>query len=460
MTALQFLGAAKTVTGSKYLVDAPGTRVMVDCGLFQGWKELRKKNWDPPPVDPRSIRAVILTHAHIDHTGYLPKLVREGFSGPIYATPGTAELSAIMLPDSGRLQEEDARLANKKGFSKHDPAKPLYTEREAVASLRLFEKVPYGQTVALSKEASFHFTSAGHILGSSFVELAMRDGGKPFTVLFSGDLGRYDVPILEDPSPIREADYVVVESTYGDRLHDRASVKDQLAAVVGKTAARGGKIVIPAFAVGRTQEVLYYLRELEDERRIPILPVLVDSPMAQQATQRYVRGRADHDREMAALIEKHVNPLATHSFSFGERRPKKQAPGPGIIISASGMATGGRVLNHLAACLPDPLSTILFVGFQAGGTRGRRLLEGDKEIRIHGEMVPVKAEIVAISGLSAHADYQETLRWLGSLRSPPRRIFVTHGEPEAAAALARRLEEKGFAAHVPDLGERVDLSAA
>lgn len=459
---LDFLGAAKTVTGSKYIVTLGGQKVMVDCGLFQGWKELRLKNWEPLPVDPRSLSALILTHAHIDHTGYLPKLVREGFSGTVYATPGTAELSNLMLPDSGRLQEEDARLANRKGFSKHAPAKPLYTEREALASLRLFQRVPYGQTVKLGKDVLFRFTSAGHILGSSFVELSLEDGpGKPFTLVFSGDLGRYDAPILEDPSTLRDADYLVVESTYGDRLHDKASVKDQLAAVVGRTAARGGKLIIPAFAVGRTQEVLYYLRELEDERRIPILPVLVDSPMAQQATYRYVKGRADHDREMKALLDRHVNPLATHSFSFGQRSAARSLrPGPGIVVSASGMATGGRVLNHLAACLPDPLCTVLFVGFQAGGTRGRRLKDGEKEIKIHGEMVPVKAEIASITGLSAHADYEETLRWLSTLARPPRKIFVTHGEPEAAAALARRLEDKGLPAHVPDLGERVDLVAA
>lgn len=466
MATIAFLGAAGTVTGSKYLITTGGRRVLVDCGLFQGLKELRQRNWDAPFPDPASLDAVILTHAHIDHTGYLPRLVRQGFRGPVYASPGTTELCQLLLPDSGHLQEEDAEMANAGGYSKHRPALPLYTEADAREALRQFRPVPYEERKAVFRDLAFRFVPAGHILGSSFVELDIFEGTERRRLVMSGDLGRYDVPILEDPSPVPEADFIVVESTYGNRRHADVSVKDQLAEVVGRAAARGGRIVIPAFAVGRTQEVLYYLRELETERRIPILPVMVDSPMAQAATESYRRGSEDHDAAMRRLLHKHIEPLQTHRFSFGQRRGRrrrgsvKEAAGPRIIISASGMATGGRVLSHLAECLPDPRSVVVFVGFQAAGTRGRRLLEGEPAVKIHGKMVPVKAEIASISGLSAHADYEEALRWLSGFGKPPRRVYVTHGEPEAAEAMRTHIASRlGWQAVVPKLGQVEDLMA-
>lgn len=461
MAELQFLGAAKTVTGSKYLLSVGNLNVMVDCGLFQGLKELRLRNWDTPPIDLERLEAIILTHAHIDHSGYLPRLVSLGYDGPVYVSKGTADLCRILLPDSGKLQEEDADYANKKGFSKHKPARPLYTERDARAALRLIYPLQYEESFNLGPQLSFRLISAGHILGSSFVYVTLREQGEERTIVFSGDLGRYDVPILNDPSQVEEADYIVVESTYGDRLHDRRPAKDQLAEVINRTVARGGTIIIPAFAVGRTQELLYYLRELEDEKRIPILPVRLDSPMAQSATQRYLSDREDHDKEMSELLAKHINPFATHSFSMGGYREDMRSDRPTrphIIISASGMATGGRVLYHLKECLPDERATVLMVGFQAEGTRGRRLLEGESEIKIHGEMIPVRAEIASISNLSAHADYQETLRWLEGFRRAPRTIFITHGEPAAAAALKEKIEAKfGWPAIVPNYGDCVHL---
>lgn len=460
MAKIKFLGATQTVTGSKYLLSVNDTNILIDCGLFQGLKELRLRNWDAPPIDVNTLSAVILTHAHIDHSGYLPKLVSLGYNGPVYASRGTADLCKILLPDSARLQEEDAHYANKEGFSKHRPAKPLYTEEDAKEALQLFEPLHYEQTVEISPECSFRLISAGHIMGSSFVYMTLTEDDKKTTVLFSGDLGRYDVPVLNDPTAVAEADYIVVESTYGDRLHAGTPAKDQLAEVISRAAKRRGAIIIPAFAVGRTQEILYYLRELEDEKRIPILPVRLDSPMAQSATQQYLQYIDDHDKEMRELIHRHVNPFQTHSFGFGRYREtvRPQNGHPYIVISASGMATGGHVLHHLKECLPDPNSTVIFAGFQAEGTRGRRLVEGEKEIKIHGEMIPVRAEIVSISNLSAHADYQETLRWLGEFRHSPRTIFITHGELPAAEALKQKIEEKfGWKAIIPNYADSFDL---
>lgn len=453
---LQFLGAAKTVTGSKYVVEARGRKYMIDCGLFQGLKELRLRNWEPLPIAARELEAVVLTHAHVDHTGYLPRLVKDGFRGPVYATTGTAEILRIVLPDSGRLQEEDAKLANKQGYSKHKPALPLYTESDAKRALKLLESVGYDEEVRLGSGLSFSFLNAGHILGSSFVNMRIKEKSS-VSLLFSGDLGRYNAPILNDPTPVYEADYIVVESTYGNRLHDRASPKKLLADIINSTSSRGGRVVIPAFAVGRTQEILYYIRELESERSIPVLPVIIDSPMAYYTTKHYIRAKADHDEETRELIRRHINPLETASFHFGGKRGATGTD-PAIVISASGMATGGRVLNHLKACLPDPNSTVVFVGFQAEGTRGRRLLDGDKEVKIHGEMVPVRAKITYISNLSAHADYEETLYWLSHFRRPPKRLFITHGEVEAAEALRKRVIEKfGWETAIPDYLDSYDL---
>lgn len=459
MAKLQFLGAARTVTGSKYVVEVRGRSYMVDCGLFQGLKELRLRNWETLPIAPQDIEAVVLTHAHVDHTGYLPRLVKNGFRGSVYATTGTAEISRIVLPDSGKLQEEDAKLANRQGYSKHKPALPLYTESDAKRALKLLKSVGYDEEVRLGPGLKFRFLSAGHILGSSFVNMQIHEKDLHISLLFSGDLGRYNVPILNDPTPVYEADYIVVESTYGNRLHDRRPVKELLADVINRTTSRGGRVIIPAFAVGRTQEILYYLRELESEQAIPILPVIIDSPMAYYTTKHYIRGRADHDEEMRELIRRHINPLETASFHFGGKRGGSvTAKEPAIVISASGMATGGRVLNHLKACLPDPNSTIVFVGFQAEGTRGRRLLDGESEVKIHGEMVPVRAEITYISNLSAHADYEEILYWLSHFRKPPKRLFITHGELEAAKALQERVVEQfGWDVEIPNYLDSYEL---
>lgn len=464
MATLQFLGATGTVTGSKFVLEAHGSRAMIDCGLFQGLKELRLRNWESLAVNPASITWVLLTHAHIDHSGYLPRLVRDGFNGPVYATTATADLLKILLPDSAKLQEEDAEYANRKGFSKHRPALPLYTEQDAVAALKLIQRVSYEENVPLNKFLSARFIPAGHILGSSFIEVQVNESDRaPVRVVFSGDLGRYDEPILNDPAPANEADYLLVESTYGNRLHDQTSPKDRLAGIINATAERGGKIIIPAFAVGRTQLLIYYLRELEDEGRIPVLPVAVDSPMGIEATRLYSKHHEDHDFDMHRVENLQKNPLATRSFSLVQGRSGSKAlnerRGAAIIISASGMATGGRVLHHLAQWLPDPASTVIFAGYQAAGTRGRRLQDGETQIKIHGQMVQVRAHIESISSLSAHADVGEIMRWLRGFKRPPRKTFVVHGEVDSAAALRDLIvKELGWDAVIPTYKEVVELS--
>ena len=464
MATLQFLGAAGTVTGSKYLIETHGTRVLVDCGLFQGYKELRQRNWNVLPVNPASIAYVLLTHAHIDHSGYLPRLSRDGFRGPVYATSATADLLKVLLPDSARLQEEDAEYANRKGFSKHKPAEPLYTEQDANTVLKQLRRVSYEESVTLNKFISARFLPAGHILGSSFIEVRISEPNiPPIKVVFSGDLGRYDEPILNDPAQESDADYLLVESTYGNRLHDHTNPKDRLAEIITATVARGGRIIIPAFAVGRTQLLVYYIRELEDEGRIPVLPVAVDSPMGVSATRLYSKHHEDHDFDMHRIENLQRNPLATRNFSLVQGRDGSKAlttqKGPAIIISASGMATGGRVLHHLAKCLPDPASTVLLVGYQAGGTRGRRLQDGEKLIKIHGEMVPVHAHVESLSSLSAHADSGEIMRWLSGFSRPPRTTFIVHGEPDSAEALRGRItSELGWNAVIPAHNQIVELN--
>jgi metallo-beta-lactamase family protein len=461
MTSLQFLGATGTVTGSKYLLEDANRRLMVDCGLFQGLKELRLRNWDRLPINPASVDWLALTHAHIDHSGYVPRLVQAGFKGPIYATEGTADLVRILLPDSARLQEEDAQYANQKGFSRHHPALPLYTEQDASVALKHLQPVRYNEVVKLTDSLSMEFISAGHILGSSFISI--RIGDPPVNIVFSGDVGRYDQPILNDPSPINEADYLLVESTYGDRPHEHKDPKSRLAEIINEAVAREGKVIIPAFAVGRTQLVIYYLRELEEEGRIPILPVTLDSPMAVLATRLYARHKEDHDLDMQRLDAAHENALATRNFHLVESRGQSKAlnnqKGPSIIISASGMATGGRVVHHLAQNLPDPSATVIFVGYQADGTRGRRLVSGEKSVKIHGEMIPVRSRIETIGSLSAHADSSEIVRWLSGFKRAPRETFIVHGEPEAARALARTISTTfGWNVTIPSYKQIVNLS--
>jgi metallo-beta-lactamase family protein len=467
MASLSFWGGVGTVTGSKYLVESGGSRVLVDCGLFQGLRELRERNWEDPPFDPKNIDAVVITHAHVDHTAYLPRLVRLGYGGPVYCSKGTADLVKLLLPDSARLQEEEAEYRNRKGLTRHEPALPLYTEEDARHAIELIRTCPNtgGETeVAAGVRASFHI--AGHILGSSLVLLELEGAGadgKGRRVLFSGDLGHYDQPIIPDPVPPPACDFLLVESTYGDRLHDAEDPKDALARVINEAAERGGPLLVPAFAVGRTQELLYHIRELEDERRIPILPVRVDSPMAAAATQIYARNRDEQDEEYAALLEQHRHPLRTRSMVTAATREESKRlndeKGTRIIISASGMMTGGRVLHHARRILPDERATVLFVGYQAAGTTGRKILDGARVVRIMKEDVPVRCRVERIGGLSAHADWSEVLHWLEPLeKTPPRRVFTTHGEPEAAEAMAGHIRERfGWRVDAPQYGERVEI---
>jgi metallo-beta-lactamase family protein len=435
---LTFLGATQTVTGSKFLIETKDRRILLDCGLFQGLKELRLRNWEDPPVDPRTVDAVVLTHAHIDHTGYLPRFVAHGFKGPIYGTSATVDLAQILLPDSGHLQEEEAEYRNRHHLSKHKPALPLYTVRDAMATLQLLRPVNYGEVVSLSKSLGFDLLHAGHILGSSFVRF--HDAGEAVTktVLFTGDIGRFDQPIIFNPTTVDAADYLILESTYGNRLHtdkNGKSGKDQLRDIVVATARRGGTVVIPSFAVGRAQELLYILRELELENKIPVLPVYVDSPMAISAKDIFKKHVEEHDCEMTQLEKDGSNPLYTERVQFVRTVEESKAINdhrfPSIIISANGMATGGRILHHLMQRLPDERNSIVFVGFQAAGTRGRLLSEGARQIRIFGEDYPVRAEVHVIDSFSAHGDYSEILRWLIGFKRAPRRTFLVHGEPKA-----------------------------
>lgn len=463
MASISFWGGVGTVTGSKYLLDTGKSRVLVDCGLFQGLKELRERNWQDPPFDPRSLNAVLITHAHIDHTGYLPRLVTQGFHGPVYCSRGTADLLKILLPDSGRLQEEDADYRNRHRLTKHEPALPLYTEKDAYASLELLRPVANeGEAIEAARGIHVSFKTAGHILGSSMV-LCELDGTDGRRVLFSGDLGHYDQPIIRDPSPPPPCDYLVVESTYGDRLHDPEDPKVALARIINDAASRNAPVLIPAFAVGRTQEIVYLIRELEDEKTIPVLPVSVDSPMAAAATAAYANRKEEHDEEYASILMQKRHPLRTHSMvtasSREESKKLNSAKGARVIISASGMMTGGRVLHHALRMVPDPEATIVFVGYQAAGTIGRRILDGEPEVKIMKQWLPVRCRVAKIGGFSAHADYSEVLRWLeGMQTSIPSNTFLTHGEPDAANAMAGHIKERfGWNVHVPQYGERYEL---
>ena len=467
MASIEFWGGVGTVTGSKYLVQADRGRVLVDCGLFQGLKELRERNWQEPPFNPRSLNAVLITHAHIDHTGYLPRLVAQGFHGPVYCSRGTADLLKILLPDSGRLQEEDADYRNRHKITKHNPALPLYTEKDAFASLELLEPVANtGESIQVAPGIRASFRIAGHILGSSLVLLEVDNAGsdgKGRRILFSGDLGHYDQPIIRDPAPPPACDYLLVESTYGDRLHDPEDPKVALARVINDAAQRGAPVLIPAFAVGRTQELVYLIRELEDEKMIPVLPVTVDSPMAAATTTAYANRKEEHDEDYASIITQKRHPLRTHSMTTASSRQESKrlndAKGARVIISASGMMTGGRVLHHALRLVPDPETTIIFVGYQAAGTLGRRILDGEPEVKILGNWVPVRCRVTKIGGFSAHADWKEVLRWLAGMQGGvPSRTFLTHGEPEAANAMAGHIKEKfGWNVHVPQYGERIEL---
>ena len=479
---LQFFGATRTVTGSKHLLDTGSAKVLFDAGLFQGLKELRERNWQNLPIPPSEIDTVVLTHAHLDHCGYLPRLVSQGFKGRIFCTAGTQDICKIVLPDAGRIQEEDAASANRHGYSKHAPALPLYTEADAYRALLQLQPVGYDRPMPVADGVEVEFINAGHLLGSSYARV--RVNGQ--TLLFGGDLGRFDRPVLPDPVMVQDADFLLVESTYGNRV-PADDDGDKLATVISETARRGGRVIIPSFAVGRVEELLYWLKRLEEARKIPVLPVFVDSPMAIEALARYTarlreldpelqpegrdekapvgpadRGERIDRRRVHAERERMLCTFCTERFrtvsSPQESKELTASTMPAIIISSSGMATGGRVLHHLKAALPNPRNTVLFVGYQAAGTRGRRLVDGEKTIRIHGQDVPVQARVELVESMSAHADSQEIMRWLGGFRQPPRRTFIVHGEPPAMEALQTSIESKlGWTTTMPEYRETVTL---
>ena len=457
---LNFLGAAGTVTGSLHLVEANGTRLLLDCGLYQGQKDLRVRNWGARVPDVQSIDAIVLSHAHLDHSGYLPLVVRQGFRGPIHCTQATKDLLAVVLLDAAHLQEEEAERANRHQYSKHHPALPLYTVPDAELALTLVMPHPYEIPFSVAGGATVTLRRAGHILGSATVELNPRGGPR---LVYSGDLGRYAHAILADPAPVPAADVLLLESTYGNRTHP-GGAEQELAQIVQEADRRGGTVLIPAFAVDRTQDLLWMLHTLERAGTIPALPVYCDSPMATEVTDIYRRHLEDCDADLAASLKAGDRPFSTRNLhivrTVADSRRINDVRGAAIIISSSGMATGGRILHHLALRLPDPGTTVLLVGYQAPGTRGRALQEGAREIRIFGEPVPVRARVAEIGGLSAHADRDELLRWLGGFRAAPRMTYLVHGEPEAANALAAAIQGRlGWNVSVATEGQQVDLAA-
>ncbi|MBI4164942.1 MAG: MBL fold metallo-hydrolase [Acidobacteria bacterium] len=445
MATIQFLGATGTVTGSKYVVDAGGERLMIDCGLFQGEKELRERNWQPLPLPPSSINWLVLTHAHLDHIGYIPRLINDGFRGQVLASTPTVELAKLVLPDSGHLQEEDAEHANFKGFTRHKPALPLYTYDDAVKALEQFRAIDDTKPLILSPRFELNFFRAGHILGARMIEVTVRENGTARKVLFGGDLGRFPQIILYEPEVPDGADYLLVESTYGDRLHPKDESREHLSQIVESTASRGGTVVIPSFAIGRTQELLYLLRELIEQGKLSSLPVHVDSPMGIDVTDIYMRHTEEHDIETQAVASRGLRPFSPPDVHFDRTRAESIALNdlkyPMIIISAGGMATGGRILHHLERCLPDHRNTVLFVGFQGAGTRGQIIKSGAEFVKMHGRQVRIRARIESMENMSAHADYGEILSWLGKFHKPPRTTFLVHGEPKAAEALKGKITE-------------------
>lgn len=453
MTFLSFLGGTGTVTGSKFLVETEGSSLLVDCGLFQGYKQLRLKNRQALPFTPSDLEAVILTHAHLDHSGYLPLLVRDGYRKPVISTALTRDLCEILLPDAGRIQEADARQANRGGYTRHHPAEPLYTERDALRALRFFETKAFGEEHVLGSGVRMRFLEAGHIPGAAILQLEA--GGRKIT--FSGDLGRFNSPLMRPPQYVAEADYLLVESTYGNSVHPDQDPEDLLEDVITRTVQRGGTVIVPSFAVGRAQLLLFHLSRLREAGRIPPVPVYLDSPMAINASELFCRQDGGSrltqaEARAACSVADYVSDSAASEALVANSAAK-------IVISASGMATGGRVLNHLKRCLPDPRNTVLFSGFQAGGTRGAHMLAGAKEIKIHGAWHRVRAEVLNLNMLSAHADSNELMRWLSGFKRPPRQTFIVHGEPDASDALRHRIQEElGWNCRVPEPGERVELT--
>lgn len=433
---LTFLGATETVTGSKYLLQYQDKKILIDCGLFQGYKELRLRNWSELPINPKEIDAVIITHAHIDHTGYLPLLVKNGFKGKIFSTKGTKALCEILLIDSAYLQEKDAERANRHGYSKHHPALPLYTQDDAKKALSQFTTLDYDDSYSLFPDLSFNFIFAGHIIGSSFVKIKQKNT----TLVFTGDMGRPQDPIMKPPAPVYETDYLIIESTYGNRLHDTEDPEPILERIINQTVKRGGSVMIPAFAVGRTQTVLYYLYRLKEANKIPNIPIFLDSPMAIDATDIFLAFKNEH--RLSAQICKDFCQVAKYTNTVEESKELDVQKMPKVIISASGMVEGGRILHHIKAYGSDHRNTILFTGYQAGGTRGDRMINGEGTIKIYGEMIPIRAQVESITSISAHADRNELLAWCKQFSLPPRKVFITHGEKQSTQSFKELLQKE------------------
>jgi len=458
---LKFLGAARSVTGSKYLLEVDNKKVLIDCGLFQGQKELRLRNWDRLPIDPKSIDLIVITHSHIDHIGYLPRLVKDGFHGRILCTHASEDLMRIMLKDAAKLQEEEALFAFKRGYSRHEKPEPLFTEEDAERVFEFVDSVRFEKEVKLFPTLSLVYHNAGHILGSAIVELTLTGKETKKKIVFSGDLGRYDDAIMHPPKAITEADILLIESTYGDRLNPIDQVEEDLAKIINEANDRNGVIIVPAFAVGRTQLLIYYFHMLMEKKLVPTLPIYIDSPMAISVTDLYERHAGEHKIKVehidGKLISIFDDPHVHFCNSSESSKALNEINKPCIIISASGMATGGRVLHHLYHRLPKENDTVLFAGFQAEGSRGRRLLEGEPFVKIFGEEVPVKCQVRVINGLSAHADQSELLQWLGNFKESPKMTFITHGEMASATTFSKKIEEMGWKTIIPEYLESFEL---
>ena len=459
MQSIGFYGAAETVTGSRHLLTINGKTILVDCGLFQGDRETRALNWEPFPMSPKDLDLVLITHAHMDHIGWLPRLVAQGYKGPIYSTKATMELARISLPDSGRLQEEDARYHNKKGISQNKPALPLYTEQMAYDCLKQFEPHPYNTMTPLPGGATFRFMFAGHIMGSAFIEIYFENGQR---ILMTGDMGRFDTPIIKDPTIVDGAEYLVIESTYGDRIHEHVDPTIKLLEVMSDVAEKRSTLIVPSFAVGRTQELLYYIKKLQDSGKAPKMPIYVDSPMATSVSELYERNVGEHDEETELADKHHINLMEPEGLVYTRDRDDSiklnNQDGPMMIISGSGMANGGRVVHHLLHRLSDPDTVVMFTGYQATGTLGRRLMNGDANVNVLGQHVQVRAKIDSLLSLSAHADQAEMLKWMGNFKTPPKQTFVVHGEPPAQEALMAKVRETlGWNICVPVRGQKFDL---